>query len=254
MLLHAMVAPPLEPISRTSLPAQVYDQIVERIVGGDLEAGAYLPSERRLAEILGVNRGAVREAIRRLEQAGLVETRHGGGSKVLDFRASAGPDLLPRLLFRGGRVDTAVARGVLEMRNALAPEIAARCAERADDATRAEVAGLAARMTADAPLSELQDRSLDLWAAIVRGSGNLAFELSFNALRAAYVPIARTLLSAMADELRDEDGHRALGEAIGRRDAAAARDAARRVLSRSATAFEGILATLDGATPEEQIP
>ncbi|RMG95369.1 MAG: FadR family transcriptional regulator [Deltaproteobacteria bacterium] len=238
-----------EPVLRRSLPEQVFDRIVARIVGGEFEPGAYLPSERRLAEILGVNRGAIREAIRKLEQAGLVDTRHGGGSQVLDYRASAGPELLPRLLFRDGRVDTHVARSVLEMRNALAPEIAARCAERADADMREEIARLAESMTADTPLSELQDRSLELWSAIVRGSGNVAFELSFNALRAAYEPIQRTLLAAMAAELTDERGHRALGRAIagGRPDAA--RRAARAILSRSTDAFDTILSNIERKEP-----
>ncbi len=230
-----------EPVRRTSLPGQVFDQLADRIVSGTMAPGALLPSERKLAELLGVNRGAVREAIRRLEQAGLVTTRHGGGSQVRDFRTSAGPELLPRLLFRGGRVDTKVARGVLEMRNVLGPEIAARAATRAGDGARSMVADLAARMAEDAPLPALQDRSLALWDALVRATDNVAFELSFNALRAAYEPIARTLLTAMAPELRDAEGHRALGRAVERGEADAARRAAARILARSKAGFDRLL-------------
>ena len=45
--------------------------IIGRILEGKLEAGSALPSERFLAEEFGVNRHAVREALKRLEQAGL---------------------------------------------------------------------------------------------------------------------------------------------------------------------------------------
>ena len=67
-------------------------------------AGKPLPSERRLAEVLGVSRPAVREALQRMTQTGLVEVRHGGATTGRDFSRSAGLDLLPRLLVRRGGV------------------------------------------------------------------------------------------------------------------------------------------------------
>src|SRR3954462_5974607 len=50
-----------------------------------MQPGESLPSERRLAEVLGVSRPAVREAIKRLTQAGLVEVRQGDATTVRDF-------------------------------------------------------------------------------------------------------------------------------------------------------------------------
>ncbi len=70
-----------------------------------MQPGQPLPSERRLAEVLGVSRPAVREAIKRLTEAGLVEVRHGDATTIRDFRKHAGLDLLPRLLIRSGEVD-----------------------------------------------------------------------------------------------------------------------------------------------------
>ena len=51
--------------------------IREKIVSGEIKTGEQLPTEAALAEALGVNRSTVREAIRVLEQGGLVR-RHGG--------------------------------------------------------------------------------------------------------------------------------------------------------------------------------
>ena len=45
-----------------------------------------LPSERRLAEVLGVSRPAVREALQRMAQTRLLDVRHGGATTVRDFR------------------------------------------------------------------------------------------------------------------------------------------------------------------------
>jgi GntR family transcriptional repressor for pyruvate dehydrogenase complex len=66
--------------------------------------------------VLGVSRPAVREALKRLSAAGLVEVRQGDRTTGRDFRRHAGLDLLPRLLVRNGELDVAVARSILETR------------------------------------------------------------------------------------------------------------------------------------------
>jgi DNA-binding transcriptional MocR family regulator len=58
----------MESIQKTSISEQVFVQLRERILKKVLPVGADLPSERELSETLGVNRGAVREAIKRLQQ------------------------------------------------------------------------------------------------------------------------------------------------------------------------------------------
>src|ERR687897_2723438 len=96
---------PLQPINRRSVPDEVFDQVLAEVVDGEIGAGETLPSERRLAEVLGVSRPAVREALQRMAQTRLVEVRQGGATTVRDFRRYAGLDLLPRLLVRAGNVD-----------------------------------------------------------------------------------------------------------------------------------------------------
>ncbi len=127
----------LKPVARRLVPEDVFDQLLGEVVDGELAAGDSLPSERRLAEVLGVSRPAVREALQRLSQARLVEVRHGGSTTVRDFRTSAGLDLLPRLLVRDGELDPAVGRSILQARQAIAPAVAALAAE-TSGARRAE--------------------------------------------------------------------------------------------------------------------
>ena len=67
----------LQPVNRRSVPEDVFEQIVAEVLSGDMQPGEALPSERRLAEVLGVSRPAVREAIKRLTAAGLVESTSG---------------------------------------------------------------------------------------------------------------------------------------------------------------------------------
>ena len=84
----------LQPVNRRSVPEDVFEQIVAEVLSGEMQPGESLPSERRLAEVLGVSRPAVREALKRLTAAGLVEVRQGDATTVRDFRRHAGLDLL----------------------------------------------------------------------------------------------------------------------------------------------------------------
>src|SRR3954449_12510637 len=97
---------PLQPVNRRSVPDEVFDQVLAEVVDGEIGAGESLPSERRLAEVLGVSRPAVREALQRMAATGLVQVRHGGSTTVRDYKRFAGLDLLPRLLVRRGELDT----------------------------------------------------------------------------------------------------------------------------------------------------
>lgn len=62
--------------------------IVEKIQSGDYEVGSKLPPERILAEQMGVGRPAVREAICALQIAGIIESRPGDGTYVMNTRWS----------------------------------------------------------------------------------------------------------------------------------------------------------------------
>src|SRR4051794_6966461 len=113
----------LAPVARRSVVDGAYDQLATQILDGALSAGAELPPERRLTELLGVNRQAVREALQRLAQDGLVAIQHGGATRVTDFRNSGQLHLLPRLLVaESGQLDRGVIRSVIEMRQCLAPD------------------------------------------------------------------------------------------------------------------------------------
>src|SRR5262245_17965433 len=72
-----------------------------RILSDEWSAGTRLPGERELAERYNTNRNTLREAIRRLEQSGLVSVRHGQGVTVSDFRRTGGLDLVAPFLAAG---------------------------------------------------------------------------------------------------------------------------------------------------------
>jgi GntR family transcriptional repressor for pyruvate dehydrogenase complex len=72
----------LVPGRRQRLGDQLYGQILDQIVGGQLKEGERLPSETELSDMFGVSRPVVREALLRLRADGLVQARQGAGTFV----------------------------------------------------------------------------------------------------------------------------------------------------------------------------
>ena len=244
---------PLQPVHRQSVAAAVFEQLSDEVLTGELGPGEELPAERALTQALGVNRQAVREALQRLAEAGLVEIRHGGRTRVRDYRRSAGLELLPRLLIRAdGSVDADVAIGILELRACLGPDIARRCAERGDEAARTTVGALAEQMRAAGDdLEALSALDLQLWDTLVEGSGNLAYRLAFNSLRRTYEPITGLLRETFAEELRDHAGRAVISAAVAAGDGPAAAAATQRLLGRGERAVRRLLQTIQAHAEQE---
>ncbi len=246
---------PLKPVTRRSVPDEVFDQVLAEVVDGQIGAGESLPSERRLAEVLGVSRPAVREALQRMAATRLVEVRHGGATTVRDFRRHAGLDLLPRLLVRRGKLDASVARSVLEARLAIGPAVAALAAGRGGPVLAADLTETLDRLAATDDDVERQVHALEFWDRVVDAADSTVFRLMFNSLRAAYEPALEALAPLMAEEVGQVDAYRVLTAALGSGDPDTARAAADRVLRPATESLLAALAALAvppaAALPEE---
>ena len=205
---------------RVSKPGEVIAaRIQELIVADVLRPGDRLPPERALAERFGVGRGHVREALKRLEFYGILQTRPQSGTVVTSRGARALESLIANALALDARNFDSLqeTRGVLEVH-------AATRAARA--ATAAEIAALG--------------HALDGFRAkVVRDEAGLDEDLRFHlaVAAAAHSPVLRSLIrlltpgvitSSLADDAGGGRHHRALAEheavfdAIRRRDPAAA--------------------------------
>jgi GntR family transcriptional regulator, transcriptional repressor for pyruvate dehydrogenase complex len=249
----------LRPVERKSLSDDVFEQLSAEILRGKLSPGALLPSERDLCRVFGVNRGAVREAMKRLGQAGFVESRHGSGNRVRDVLRTAGLDALPRLLIgRNGETDPRVLRGVLEMRLTVGADAARLAAERAPESVAAALEALVDTMRDCADdVPRLQRLSMAAWELVVDGSGNLPYRLAFNSMMAVYEQVLPLWENLLSPELKDQRSWRALVRAIRARDARAAQSAGQRILEQGNQAAFEALALLEAAStatpsPEEE--
>jgi GntR family transcriptional repressor for pyruvate dehydrogenase complex len=181
----------LTPVTRSSVPDQVFTRLCDLIVAGHYAPGERLPTQRTLAAEFGVNMASVREALKRLEQLRLVEVRHGDATRVCDWRQS-GLEALALL----GTVDAHVVRPLFEARTLLLREAARLAAQRRSDAQADQIAELAAAvgLAADDEAAQLADWAFA--AVVVEAAGNLVFQLIANSVRELYLSHAE-LFSAI---------------------------------------------------------
>ncbi len=217
------------------------------VLSGEMAPGEMLPNERRLAEVLGVSRPAVREALKRLAAAGLVEVRHGDATTVRDHRRHAGLDLLPHLLLRGGdradELDVPVVRSILEARLHNGPKVAELAAERSGPQAAGLLEEAVNALAAEEDPVERQRAALAFWDHVVDAADSIVFRLMFNTLRATYEPALSALATVMAAEVSRPERYRQVAQAISAGDPAGAKRAATELLE---PATRGLLTALSG--------
>lgn len=233
----------LQPVQRKSVPEEVVEQIIADVLSGEMQPGDVLPSERQLAELLGVSRPAVREALRGVLAAGLIEVRQGDATTVRDFRRHAGLDLLPRLVIRGGQLDVAVVRSILEARLHNGPKVAALAAERRQPELVGTLRESLRALDSESDPVQRQRLALTFWDHVVDGADSIVFRLMYNTLRTTYEPALVVLSAAMADEVGRPEAYTAIVDAIEAGDPQRAGQAAGELLEPATT---GLLAILDG--------
>jgi GntR family transcriptional repressor for pyruvate dehydrogenase complex len=175
---------PLHAIRTRSLSEQVFEQLATEIITGRWLSGTNLPAERALTGVFDVNRHVVREALKRLEQIGLVKVSQGGGTKVLDFKRHAGLDLLA-LMSEHARVGDDVAAiwlSVLEMRATIAADLVRLCTLRGDKDVKNDLVALANKMKETTVDTELFALDIRFWERMADGAGNIAYRLALNTM------------------------------------------------------------------------
>ena len=125
-------------IERQSVVALVIEQIRDLIVSGALKPGQRLPGERELAELFGVSRPSVREAIRALGFMGILEIRQGSGTYVANSTSDSVGDALSSLVHTSRRTLTEL----MDVRAWLEVGAAERAATLITDEQLAELAAI----------------------------------------------------------------------------------------------------------------
>jgi len=218
------------------LALELVDALGERIHDGRLSPGDKMPTESAVMQEFGVSRTVVREAISKLQAAGMVDTRHGVGSFVVSVgRGRRGFRIEPRHL---ATLDDVIA--VLELRIGVETEAAALAARRRGSANlavmRAALDEFARAVNAgrDAVSSDFRFHS-----EIARATQKAHFAGLLTTLGAKIIPRARLEPSVTIDEERRaylrrvHSEHESIYDAVANQDPEAARAAMRTHLANS---------------------
>ena len=217
-----------------NLAQQVTARLAARIQDGVFPVGEKLPSESEIVRQEGVSRTVVREAISKLQAAGLVETRHGIGTFVREPSSNGHLGLEPSVVTAAGDV-----MELLEVRIAIESEVAALAAlRRTEDHLRS-------MMTAMQNFSkEMQHGEnavkpdFQFHLGMARASGNRYFWEILNTLGAKGIPRSRLGIDQESPQgqeylMRVNNEHEDIYNAIARGDPEAARAAIRNHLGNS---------------------
>jgi GntR family transcriptional repressor for pyruvate dehydrogenase complex len=214
----------LEPLSTTRVADEVFERLRSRILSGAYQPGEKLPTERDLAETLGVNRASVREALKRLEFLELVEVVHGQGTFVRELGASSALQLVEALLRDRRTVTADLMAQLLEFRRRVTLDVVELAARNGTPEHVERARALIEREAQQGtdPQSAL-DLDIQMNALLGEASGNLLYQFVTNLFSKLVRRLGPLYYNRERDHQRSLETHRQLLAAIERRDPAQAR-------------------------------
>jgi GntR family transcriptional regulator, transcriptional repressor for pyruvate dehydrogenase complex len=226
----------MQPVTRLSAPLAAIEQLRVLIQNGTLKPGDRLPTERQLAEMLGVSRPTVREALSALTLLNVVESRQGSGRVVrsLDLSAMAAP--LQVLLSLSLPSDRDV-ESVLQVRAVIESGLARMAAERIGDDALADYRRTLDKLHAAGSVEEMLRHDIRLHGMIARESQSPMLTWLLESLR-ELIALARAQtmrVAAVTDSVASDQER--IYDALARHDPSAAADAMWAHLARIEAAF-----------------
>jgi GntR family transcriptional regulator, transcriptional repressor for pyruvate dehydrogenase complex len=219
-----------------TLALGLVEALGNRIREGQLNSGDKLPTEAAIMAEFEVSRTVVREALSKLQAAGLVETRHGIGTFVLGLGEGGAFRIAPEQM---GTLTDVVA--VLELRIGVETEAAALAAQRRSEAQLLAMREALAAFTAAAEAGrDAVAADFQFHLEVARATGNPHFEQLMGTLGASSIPRARLPGATEIDTAerltflkRVNTEHESIFDAIAAKDPEAARAAMRTHLANS---------------------
>ena len=216
--------PEFETVRRNKVYEEVARQI-ERLILKKLKPGDKLPSERELAETLGVSRSSIRDAIRSLELMGMVEPRQGAGTIVREISSDSLANPLVNVLKRKEELVSEL----LDFRKMLEPPLAARAAARVSADEISEMEEILQRQQEKQSLGEAAvAEDAEFHYSIALASGNSVVLKVLDILMDLLRGTRERSLQVEGRPQRSLAGHRRILAALKRHDAEAAKAAMRR--------------------------
>lgn len=229
-------------IKRRRLHEEIAESIQDIIVENRLRPGTRLPSERDLAEQLGVSRVTVSQASQLLEQRGLIQRKVGGGTYVTDRARSAFADSMQRLFV----VENCTFDDLIQLRLLFEPETAALAASSATDEELSTILDHVNRMEATSDPRDVDGHvaaDLAFHTALAIATHNeliLGVTLGVQKLMEQFIRVqdAGTVSRPIEDNAYN---HRTVYDALSKRDPRAARQRMREHIENARNTYRSII-------------
>lgn len=202
-------------------------QLRQLILSGHYKVGQHLPPERNLATELNINRTTLRSALAQLQSEGLVQVRQGDGTRAMDYRISGGVELIRFLPVED---EKHLLQGFFEMRRAIAAEAVALACQRATQTDLEELTALAAQQQQEQEEAPFMERDIAFARRVLRATGNLPMELTFNTVARLYHSRPRIVSVMLQDMELVKASYGLVIELIKKGDSDTARNAVRQAL------------------------
>jgi len=234
-------------VSNTRSYEQVVEQLLERIHGGEFRPNQRLPTERELGELFGVSRGVIREAIKVLNSTGVVESRQGSGTYVVDNLTPS----VSRALVLSAKPEEASLLSLMELRQATEVLAARLAATRRLDEEVAPILDAAQATVAAADDDDMQafeDGDLRFHRLIVEAARNPFLVTIHAAIRDIQRDVSSRVVMMAGSIAMAADQHLRIAHAIADQDSVTAAAVMDEHLGVTIRALQGVLAL----PPEER--
>jgi len=212
-------APPLPRFAmspREPANVELTRKMLDYLLSGEFKAGQRIPSERQLAEALGVGRSAVRETVKSLSLLGLIEQRPGDGT----YLTKSNSNLLPRVIEWGLLLGERRVHELIEIRHHLEIILAGLAAERRTQDQLQRMQTLIAEMTdAGDDYPRYVEADIAFHLEIAAASGNAGLAGILESVQSLLRVWATRVISAAKETKTSLAMHIAILEAIEKQDA-----------------------------------
>jgi len=239
----------LKPIKTDSLKEVFIARFEELILSGKFAIGRKLPSERELAQQLGVSRPVVHEGLVDLQTKGLVSMRPRVGTVVNDYRSEGSLAILSSLIdYHQGRFEPKLLESLLAMRRLIEIETARLAAK---NRTREHLAALDAIIQQE---QRIDHGDIDTLTAldyafhhqIAMASANMVYPLFLNSFKEVYTNLSAQFFSDPRVAPAVKDSHKKIAEAITDKDAEAASMIMAKILTHGERHLKAVVARQGG--------
>lgn len=194
---------------------KVIEYIREQLVREQLAIGNKLPTERELSENLGLSRNSIREALRTMENMGIIESRQGSGNYLTSNIEKSFSDSLAMMVL----MKQVSYLEINQLRRGIEMQSLILALQRITEDELSNIAGLVAQME-HSPPDEETALDKEFHYAIVRASGN---ELMMGIMQALSATCERVIEHILKQELNGKKPlllktHRQIYESLLHRD------------------------------------